>query len=111
MSCEAPCYQQDVSCVLDIALEMRTSLPPETDYRVLVEDAFGQKKIVDAMTDEVGSLLIDSASVSSWVDRGAQLTFTILELDTNDVVPIPLGTGDFNCALITFTDGGYTYIG
>jgi hypothetical protein len=82
-----------MACTIDEDITIDAGLEPSTDYRLMVVDAFGAKRISDPLTTDAGGVLtVPLTFIEDWIDLGAQLTFTILEDDKN--IAIELNFGD-----------------
>lgn len=112
-TCDTPCYVIEMACSLSDDVTIKAGLTAGTDYRVKIEDAFGNKAVTSPLTATIdGDIVLPLISIGSWVDLGAEITITILAETTNEVQEMMLGE-DYNfypCALLKFETHGAAII-
>ena len=116
MLCDTPCYTASMTCQLENDILLIADVPAG-NYRIMMEDAFGAKRISDTVSPDVdGTITIPLDFINSWVDLGAQLTITILDED-NNAAELTLGepptdpeAPPITCVLLIFATDGATDI-
>ena len=112
--CDTPCFTLSMSCMVTDDIIIDVGLTINTDYRVMAQDAFGNKRISANITSDpyTGQLLLPLSFIGDWIDLGAHITLTVLAENTNEAQDLTLGDDDEDatCVLLIFDTDGSTIV-